>query len=157
MGNKEYANYEYLFDDIKDAMLKKRAQISLKYYITNAEINKVCYNVFSLIAIVLPSVATILSCTKETNIAISIISGLTAIVSGLLALFKFADKKVSYRDSAENLKSELNSFHCNIGNYHFDNPEEHVSEREEKLAERVEQIIKKGYNKISDIESRGTK
>ena len=142
-----------MYNDLKNKQLKHRIKTSLDYYIWNATFYKKLYYFLSIIAIILPSAATLVSGLKlgtDHDWLIPTITAVTAIVSGLLALLKCNDKKKSYRDSAENIKSELSSYHNKAGKYK--NIVFNDANNEKILAENIEKIISTGYSKISALE-----
>jgi hypothetical protein len=151
----EIDNYAYLYADMKNTVLKNRAKISLHYYIWNAYFYKVMYYTLSIISIILPSLATVLTCIPDGNLngcekcLIAAITAITAINSGLLALLKCNEKKKSYRDSAENLKKELSEYRSKTGNY----KDADEKQADDMLSGKIEEIISKNYSKILDLES----
>ena len=140
---------------MKNTILRNRIQISLNYYLWNAYFYKVLYHTLSIISIVLPSLATFLTCVPSEGLGncekcvIAAITALASINPGLLALLKCNEKKKSYRDSAENMKKELSEYRCKTGKYKG-KPD---TEAEELLAQKIEEIISKNYNKILNLES----
>lgn len=151
----EIKDYSVFCDDISNKKLKNRVNISLNYYIWNANFYKNLNLFFSIISIILPSLATFISCEafgKTYEWVIPAITAITAVISSLLALLKCSEKQKSYRDSAESLKSELNAFHNKTGKY-IDNNEKTLS-AEQILSEEVEKIIQTGYSKISSLENK---
>ncbi|MGN0338869.1 MAG: DUF4231 domain-containing protein [Lachnospira sp.] len=141
---KESEQYAFLVDSIKDDILRERVKISLNYFINQAEKNRRGWVRLSIISIVLPAVASIVSfayanlsisntyasvsqTTAGSNgcnvigliimLATPAITAATTVVNGLITFYKCGEKKTSYRNSAESLKSELNQFACCIGKY----------------------------------------
>lgn len=150
LWRKEMENYQFLFDGIKNDAIKQRAYVSLEYYIDKATFYKWIWNILSFLGIVLPAIATVLTCSAEAATEkIAKVTALTSIVSGSLALFKCADKKNAYRNSAENLKGELSEYLSETGRYQ----NRSADEKDQLLSESLEQIIKKGYSKIESLES----
>lgn len=141
---KESEQYAFLVDSIKDDILRERVKISLNYFINQAEKNRRGWVRLSIISIVLPAVASIVSFAyanlsiSNTYVSVSqttagsngcnaigliimlatpAITAATTVVNGLITFYKCGEKKTSYRNSAESLKSELNQFACCIGKY----------------------------------------
>lgn len=152
--SKEYCAYEVFLNEIEDKNLKRRAELSLKYYINKAVRYKRLWCGFSIAGIVLPAIATFIASLnaslKEVDLSnvIILITACTTVVTGLMALFKCADKKTSYRNSAENLKSELCAYASNNGAYSED-----PAKKDEIFFKRLESIIKEGYEKIEALEN----
>ena len=148
---KEYRDYKFLIDNIENEITKRRADESLKYYLSEAVKYKCRSIVFSFAAIILPIIATFASSSAITvpDYLIPIITALTALFTGIQALFKYNDKKVTYRNYAEELKCELYCFHSKINAYNnLSN-----KEREKVLADRINRLIKESNAKISSLES----
>lgn len=146
----ELRNYEYLYQDIQDPVLKNRIKYSFEYYIKNANFYKIMGTTLSIAGIALPAAATFL--TAFTNVcswAIALFTALATIASGTLAHLKCAEKKASYRNSAENMKSELTAYASKHGAYQKLTDEK---SRDSLLFENIERIIQDGYKKISDLE-----
>ena len=140
----ESEQYAFLVNSIKDNILRERVKISLNYFINQAEKNRKGWLRLSIISIVLPAVASVVSFAyanfsiSNTYVSVSktaegsngcnaigliiilatpAITAATTVVNGLISLYKCGEKKTSYRNSAESLKSELNQFACCIGKY----------------------------------------
>lgn len=141
---KETEQYEFLVNSIKDVILRERVKISLNYFINQAEKNRKGWLRLSIISIVLPAVASVVSfayanfsisntygSTSQVQevsavcciisliitIASPLVNAAITVVNGLIVFYKCGEKKTSYRNSAESLKSELNQFACCIGKY----------------------------------------
>lgn len=148
---KEYRDYKFLIENIENEITRRRADESLKYYLSEAAKFKCRSMVFSFAAIVLPILATFAYSSAITvpDFLMPIITALTALFTGMQALFKYNDKKVTYRNYAEELKCELYCFHSKINAYNnLSN-----KEREKVLADRINRLIKESNAKISSLES----
>lgn len=150
---KETEQYEYLYCNISDDILRKRIQLSLNYFIEQARIFKSLGLTFSILGIVLPAIGTVLAGINISNGWVIGVSATTTVVSALLALLKCNDKKDSYRNSAENLKRELILYSTEQESYKR-NELKDGKDKEAILVEHIEKIIEKGYNRISELEKK---
>lgn len=152
-ADEEIKSYRYLYENIPDAFIKNRIEGSFVYYIKMAVKFKRDWNLITVLSIILPATATLISVFVSQNNRISVcviafITFLTTVTSGLSAAFKVPDKKSSYRNLAENIKGELAMYHGKAGAYKGKKD----SEATRILYQNIEKIIQDGYNKISSLE-----
>lgn len=160
---KERNQYDFMIETIKNDTLRKRVELGLKYYISQANTNKKWWEVTSVLSIMLPAFGSFLSyvatqCSDYECLpsAVMGISFVTTVVNGIITFFKYGERKTSYRNSAETLKNEVMCYACRGERYKNCKYEpeqgEKISQAERLLSEQVESILKNGYNKISVIE-----
>lgn len=152
-ADEEIKSYRYLYENIPDAFIKNRIEGSFTYYIEMAVKYKYVWNLFTMLSIILPAAATLISVfvsqdDRTSVCVIAFITFLTTVTSGLSAAFKVPDKKSSYRNLAENIKGELAMYHGKVGAYKGKKD----SEATRILYQNIEKIIQDGYNKISSLE-----
>lgn len=150
----ELNNYEYLYDGILDESIKRRAKVSLEYYIGEANKYKFWWRVLTVFSVILPAFATFFSvvavqCAKIGWI-VALITSLTTITTGLLNAFKIVDKKSTYRDLAERLKSVLTTYQYDIKGLD-DNKRNELTNN---LAMDIESVIAEEKVKICQIEKK---
>lgn len=152
----EEVSYEFLLREIKDERQKQRIKLNLEYYIRNANKYKKCDSICSVILVILPALATLVSCAvmrfPDTNgvldIMVPVITACASVTAGVSGALKFKDRKIGYRDYAENIKNILISYACEKGEFlGLDSVK-----RDELLFERCEQIIMEGYKRLGNIE-----
>ena len=118
--------YEMVFDNdqciFKNEYTRKRFLQSVYWYHKSARKCKKWFYIFSVIAIVLPTAATVLSGFSENfilKLLVSILSALTAVCTSLLTLFKVQHKWIQFRTTAETLHTELSLFISGTGDYSY--------------------------------------
>ena len=150
---KEIENYEYLCDKIQNEDYQKRVKYSFIYYIRNANFYKYLGMTLSILGIVMPAFATVLTvCGAHTGWITFATASATA-ASGLFAYLKCADKQATYRKAAENMKAELVAYAAGQGVYKTEEGKE--TDKDTLLFERIEPIIQNGYEKIAALERKG--
>ena len=110
---KERNQYDFMIETIKNDTLRKRVELGLKYYISQANTNKKWWEVTSVLSIMLPAFGSFLSyvatqCSDYECLpsAVMGISFVTTVVNGIITFFKYGERKTSYRNSEETIKNE---------------------------------------------------
>lgn len=149
----EINDYDYLYEGLPNE-LKNQVEISLRYFIWNAKFYKELNIFLCILSIVLPSLATFISCKPfgdNPTWVIPAITAVTAITSSLLALLKCSEKQKSCRESAESLKKEISKYYGKVEEY---------SDKEKAakmLNVKVNEIIHSGNIKILILETNDNK
>lgn len=117
LAKKELSDNDFLLEKITDKYIKRRIEISLRWYTYNAIKGKICYYFLTLLTIIAPVVSTLLLNLTDTNspeqIASSIILGISTLAAALLGMFDFQKKWGLYRIQAEKIKQYLALFETN--------------------------------------------
>ena len=96
----EISNNTYLYIDMKNTILRNRIQTSLNYYLWKAYFYKVLYHTLSIVSIILPSLATFLTCVTSEKLGncekcgIAAITALAEVNLGLLAMLDVMKRKI---------------------------------------------------------------
>lgn len=149
--SKEMKNYDYLCEKIENEDFQKRVRYSFAYYIRNANTYKYLGMTLSIMGIVLPAFATVLTVCKADSCVIAAVTAASTVASGIFAYLKCADKQETYRRAAENMKAELVAYAAGQGNYKADNGAGSI-DKDAVLFERIEKIIQNGYKKIEELD-----
>lgn len=155
----EFFQYRFLVDGLKDDILKKRVETSLRFYITRANQYKRRDAFLGMASIVMPAFATFASAAASyydelypsLDLAVPVITLLATVTAGMIAHFKFTEKKETYRDLAESMKSEMALYECKAQKY----SEEKVKSEEQArdiFLQAIEKIIEDGYRKSKELE-----
>ncbi len=147
---KEVENYIYLCENIENKDFQKRVRNSFEYYIKNANLYKHVGMVLSILGIVLPALATILTACDANKAWIVFVTSTATVASGIFAYLKCTDKQNTYRKAAENMKAELIAYAADQGDYKDDGTESF--DKDAILFERIEGIIQNGYDRIAELD-----
>lgn len=71
----------------------------------------------SIMGIILPAFATVLTACDADKFWIACVTAIATVISGILAYLKCFDKHEAYRKAAENMKAELVAFAAEQGAY----------------------------------------
>lgn len=153
---KELENYMYLCEKIENEDMQKRVRYSFAYYIKNANLYKYLGMALSIMGIVLPALATVLTVCKAGSGFIAAVTAASTAASGVLAYLKCADKQETYRRAAENMKAELIAYAAGQGEYKAGKDTEEPVDKDGIFFDRIEKIIQNGYKKIVELD-RGRK
>ena len=147
---KEVKNYIYLCEKIENEDFQKRVKNSFEYYIKNANFYKYMGMALSILGIVLPALATILTACNANKIWIACVTSTATVASGIFAYLKCSDKQETYRKAAENMKAELVAYAAEQGRYKGEDMENF--DKDAILFERIESIIQNGYDRIVELD-----
>ena len=150
--SKEVKNYIYLCDKIENEDFQKRVRNSFEYYIKNANFYKYIGMILSILGIVLPAVATVLTACEANKVGIACVTSTATVASGIFAYLKCSDKQETYRKAAENMKAELVAYAAGQGDYKGDGTESF--DKDAILFERIESIIQNGYDRIAELDKK---
>ena len=153
---KEVKNYLYLCEKIEDEDFRKRVKNSFVYYIKNANFYKYVGMVLSILGIILPALATILTACEADKVWITSVTSAATVASGIFAYLKCSDKQETYRKAAENMKSELVAYAAEQSNYK-EGKDEKGRDKDTILFERIESIIQNGYDRIVELDKESEK
>lgn len=84
--SKEVKNYIYLCDKIENEDFQKRVRNSFEYYIKNANFYKYIGMILSILGIVLPAVATVLTACEANKVGIACVTSTATVASGNLPI-----------------------------------------------------------------------
>lgn len=144
-------NYIYLCEKIENEDFRKRVKNSFAYYIKNANFYKYVGMILSILGIILPALATILTACDADKIWITCVTSAATVASGIFAYLKCSDKQETYRKAAENMKRELVAYAAEQSDY------KKGSEKDKILFERIENIIQNGYDRIAELDKKSEK
>ena len=148
--SKEVKNYIYLCEKIENEDFQKRVRNSFEYYIKNANFYKYIGMILSIMGIVLPAVATVLTACEADKVGIACVTSTATVASGIFAYLKCSDKQETYRKAAENMKAELVAYAAEQGDYKSDGVES--LDKDAVLFDRIESIIQNGYDRIAELD-----
>ena len=148
--SKEVKNYIYLCEKIENEDFQKRVRNSFEYYIKNANFYKYIGMILSIMGIVLPAVATVLTVCEADKVGIACVTSTATVASGIFAYLKCSDKQETYRKAAENMKAELVAYAAEQGDYKSDGVES--LDKDAVLFDRIESIIQNGYDRIAELD-----
>ena len=155
----EFAQYKFLVDGLTDEILKKRVEISLRFYITRANKYGRRDNILGTASIVMPAFATFAAAAASfyeaqypsLDLAVPVITLIATVTAGVMAHFKFSEKKENYRNLAESMKSEVAMYECRAQKYSAEKAGSEEQARDIFL-QAVEKIIEDGYRKSRELE-----
>ena len=148
---KEVENYMYLCEKIENKEFRERVKNSFVYYIKNANFYKYVGMALSILGIILPALATILTACDADKVWITCVTSAATVASGIFAYLKCFDKQETYRKAAENMKRELVAYAAEQSNY------KKGSDKNAILFERIENIIQNGYDRIVELNKESEK
>ena len=148
--SKEVKNYIYLCEKIENEDFQKRVRNSFEYYIKNANFYKYIGMILSIMGIVLPAVATVLTACEADKVGIACVTSTATVASGIFAYLKCSDKQETYWKAAENMKAELVAYAAEQGDYKSDGVES--LDKDAVLFDRIESIIQNGYDRIAELD-----
>ena len=139
----EKLNFEPLYANISDKILKHRIKSMGEWYIEYACKNKFKFYMFSFISIIAPLIVMIFNAFDGNQYNIKLVtmicSVITSFSSSYLALTRCLEKWKIYRDAIENLKSILALY---WGNFSDDDLK--------SLSNKIEKLKKTEYAKWSN-------
>ena len=155
----EFAQYKFLLDGLSDEILKKRVEISLRFYITRANKYRKRDAFLGMLSVVLPALATFTSAAAgiyeeqypQLDLVVPVITLIVTVTAGVSAHFKYSEKMQNYRNLAESMKSELALYTCHAQKYSM---EKSGNEEQAKdiFLQSIEKIIEDGYRKSRKLE-----
>ena len=151
-GRKEVKSYLYLCEKIENEYFQKRIKNSFEYYIKNANFYKYVGMTLSILGIVLPALATILTACDADKGWIACATSVATAASGIFAYLKCSDKQETYRKAAENMKAELVAYAAEQGDYKGGSTGN--VDKDAILFERIENIIQNGYDRIVELDKK---
>lgn len=141
----EKEDFEKLYQNIPNEVLKARIKSSGNWYIERAIRFKRLFEILGLISIILPLIISILNNFEKTNLAVSICALLTALVTSLLTFTKCREKWTLYRTTIEQIKRELTLYWVDELN----------DEKLKELAIKIEDIMAQEHKVwIQDLKER---
>lgn len=144
MKSTEAEDFEKLYRNIENDVLKGRIESAGKWYIEKAILYKRLFYVFNIISIILPlCIAVVNVVDQNAQLLTVIISSLTSFTTALLAFTKWGEKWMLYRNAIESLKSKLTLFGVSNGS----------QEELQQLACDIEKIMHEEHNKWNYVQN----
>lgn len=155
----EFAQYKFLVDGLSDEILKKRVEISLRFYITRANKYRKRNAFLGMLSVVLPAFATFTSAAAgiyeeqypQLDLVVPVITLIVTVTAGVSAHFKYSEKMQNYRNLAESMKSEVAMYACRVQKYSKEKTE-NEEQAKDIFLQSIEKIIEDGYRKSKELE-----
>ena len=152
---KEKESFKKLCEGIQNDVVKERIKTSGEWYIENAAKYKRWFFVLSIVGVVAPVLATIISSSglnigadKEVGgvnmriLAMAVCSALASLASTFMVVTKCKEKWTNYRSTVEQIKSELVF-------YAVDEGEER--EKLKRFVKKVEKVMQEEHGRWNEI------